>query len=140
MIDLDDFKLLSDQQGHAKGDAFLRDVASQLIGGLRPSDVVCRYGGEELIVILPNCSLEGAKQKAEALRLRIEVLSDVHEVKIAPLFGVASIPETATSMADVVPMADAALYEAKNSGKNCDVCAKIRASRDDMSLRRAIKA
>jgi diguanylate cyclase (GGDEF)-like protein len=137
MIDLDNFKRLNDAHGHAKGDAVLRDVAAQLIGGLRPSDVVARYGGEELMVILPGCSLEGAELKAEGLRARIEGLSEAHGTPISASFGVASVPETSTSPADVVPMADAALYLAKQAGKNCIRLAERRATRDDQ-LRLAV--
>jgi diguanylate cyclase (GGDEF)-like protein len=137
MIDLDDFKRLNDQHGHAKGDAVLRDIAAQLVGGLRPSDVVSRYGGEELMVILPGCSLEGAEIKAESLRARIEGLSEAHGTPISASFGVASVPETSTSPADVVPMADAALYTAKQAGKNCVRLAERRVARDDQ-LRLAV--
>jgi diguanylate cyclase (GGDEF)-like protein len=137
MIDLDNFKRVNDEHGHAKGDAVLRDVAAQLIGGLRPSDVVARYGGEELMVILPGCSLEGAQLKAEGLRARIEGLSEAHGVPITASFGIASVPETSTSTADVVPMADAALYVAKQAGKNCIRLAERRAGRDDQ-LRLAV--
>ena len=118
MIDLDNFKLLNDQHGHAKGDAVLRDVASQLVGGLRPSDVVCRYGVEELLVILPGCGLEDAALKAENLRQRIAGLSDVHETAVSASFGVAAIPETATGANELIAIADSALYRAKGAGKN----------------------
>lgn len=74
MLDLDNFKRLNDDHGHAKGDAVLRDVAAQIVGALRPTDVICRYGGEELVAILPDCSLEDALEKAELLRERIESL------------------------------------------------------------------
>jgi diguanylate cyclase len=132
MMDLDNFKRLNDQLGHAKGDAVLRDVAAQLVGGLRPSDVVCRYGGEELMVILPDCGMEDARIKAEALRLRVEGLSEVHDAPISVSIGVASIPETSTSVVDLVAMADAALYEAKRGGKNCIMSAEKRgAIRDE---------
>jgi diguanylate cyclase (GGDEF)-like protein len=137
MIDLDNFKRLNDEHGHAKGDAVLRDVAAQLVGGLRPSDVVARYGGEELMVILPGCSLEGAQIKAEGLRVRIEGLSEAHGVPISASFGVATVPETSTSPADVVPMADAALYAAKQAGKNCIRLAERRAG--DPQLRLAVR-
>lgn len=131
MMDLDNFKRLNDQLGHAKGDAVLRDVAAQLVGGLRPSDVVCRYGGEELMVILPDCGIEDARMKAEALRLRVESLSEVHEAPVSISIGLAAIPETSTSVVDLVAMADAALYEAKRTGKNCVAVAERRAGRDD---------
>ena len=126
MIDLDHFKQLNDQHGHAKGDAVLRDVAGQLVGALRPSDVVSRYGGEELLVILPECGLDDAVVKAEGLRARIESLSDVHGAAISASFGVAAVPETSGGLADLVPMADAALYAAKLAGRNCVKAADLR--------------
>lgn len=138
MIDLDNFKKLNDENGHAKGDAVLRDVAAQLVGGLRPSDVVSRYGGEELLVILPGCSLDDARGKAEMLRQRIEGLSDVHGVAISASFGVASVPETATSQADLIPRADAALYAAKAAGRNCVIAADRRAGREEHHPRLAV--
>jgi len=119
MIDLDHFKRLNDAYGHAKGDAVLRDVAGQLVGALRPSDVAARYGGEELLVILPGCGLEDAMLKAEMLRSRIEGLSELHGAPVSASFGVATVPETSSGMSDVVKMADAALYEAKKAGRNC---------------------
>ncbi len=130
MIDLDHFKKLNDVHGHAKGDAVLRDVAGQLVGALRPSDVVSRYGGEELLVILPGCSLEDAMLRAEILRARVESLGALHNTPITASFGVACVPETASAMADVVPMADAALYEAKQAGRNCVKAAKRRGPAD----------
>lgn len=138
MIDLDNFKRLNDENGHAKGDAVLCDVASQLVAALRPSDVVSRYGGEELMVILPNCGLEDAQLKAEMLRSRIESLSDAHCVHISASFGIASVPETSTGATDVIPMADAALYAAKQAGKNCVHMADRRAGHDDSQLHLAV--
>lgn len=119
MIDLDNFKKLNDAHGHAKGDAVLRDVAGQLIGALRPTDVVSRYGGEELLVILPECGLDDALAKAEALRARIESLSEIHAAAVTASFGVACVPQTSTGGGDLLPMADAALYAAKQQGRNC---------------------
>jgi diguanylate cyclase (GGDEF)-like protein len=119
MIDLDNFKLLNDKHGHAKGDAVLCEVAGQLVGALRPSDVVSRYGGEEILVILPNCDLEDALLKAEMLRSRIESLSETHGIAISASLGVACVPETSANRDDVVPMADSALYVAKQAGRNC---------------------
>jgi len=118
MIDLDQFKKLNDTYGHAKGDAVLRDVAAQMVGALRPADVVARFGGEELLVVLPNCGLEDARLKAEMLRSRIEGLGSVHNTTVTASFGVACVPETSTGLGDVVAMADAALYAAKQAGRN----------------------
>ena len=119
MLDLDHFKLLNDKHGHAKGDAVLRDVASQLVGALRPSDVVCRYGGEEILALLPSCDLEAAADRAETLRRKVEVLGEVHDTKISASFGVACVPETSNGASDLIAMADAALYRAKREGRNC---------------------
>jgi diguanylate cyclase (GGDEF)-like protein len=119
MIDLDNFKKLNDSHGHAKGDAVLRDVASQLVGSLRPSDVASRYGGEELMVILPNCNLADALLKAEILRARIEGLSEIHETSVSASFGVAAIPDNTNSHTELIPLADDALYDAKQAGRNC---------------------
>jgi len=138
MIDLDNFKQLNDVHGHAKGDAVLRDIAAQLVGALRPSDVVSRFGGEELLVILPNCDLDAAAIKAEILRERIEALSEAHGHPISASFGIAGVPETSTSAIDVIPMADAALYIAKQEGKNCVRIAERRSNRDDAQLRLAV--
>ena len=108
------------------------------MGGLRPSDVVSRYGGEELMVILPGCPLDDARHKAETLRARIEGLADAHGVAVSASFGVACVPETSSSPTDVVPMADAALYAAKQAGKNCVRTAQRRAERTDDQLRLAV--
>ena len=131
MIDLDHFKALNDQHGHAKGDAVLREVASQMVGALRPSDVACRYGGEELLVILPACDLDDALLKAEMLRGRVESLSETHGAAISASFGVACVPETSAGFADVVAMADGALYVAKQAGRNCVRAAATRTPRND---------
>lgn len=118
MIDLDNFKRLNDEHGHAVGDAVLRAVASAIVGAIRPSDVACRYGGEELVVLLPDCSLAEALGKAELLRARIECLSDIHGTRITASLGVATMLETATNMTEILPSADAALYRAKQAGRN----------------------
>lgn len=118
MIDLDDFKKLNDEHGHAKGDAVLKDVSAQLVGAVRSSDIVCRYGGEELLVILPECSLQEAVERAEIMRARIAALSDSHGCQISASLGVSSIAETAGSATELLSSADNALYLAKSEGKN----------------------
>jgi diguanylate cyclase len=119
MIDLDNFKDLNDRYGHAKGDAVLRDVAAQIVGTLRPTDVVCRYGGEEIIAILPDCALADAVAKAEQIRLRIQGVTDTQGCPVSASLGVAAMPETSVRGEELVPDADASLYLAKASGKNC---------------------
>lgn len=131
MVDLDHFKRLNDEHGHAFGDQVLRETASTLLGALRETDIVCRYGGEELVVILPDCPLERAADKAEFLRLRIEGLSNTHGTEISASFGVASLPHTSQSVTDLLSAADAALYRAKQGGRNQVVKAPLRPYRLD---------
>lgn len=119
MIDLDNFKHLNDRYGHAKGDAVLRDVATQIVGTLRPTDVVCRYGGEEIIAILPDCALADAVAKAEQIRLRVLGVTDIQGCPVSASLGVAAMPETSVRGEELIPDADASLYLAKASGKNC---------------------
>lgn len=126
MIDLDHFKKLNDEHGHALGDAVLREVAGVLMGGIRPCDVACRYGGEELVVLLPDCTGHEATAKAEILRARIESLSDNHGANVSASFGVASIPETSDRSSELLAQADAALFRAKAQGRNCVVAAPPR--------------
>lgn len=118
MIDLDHFKKLNDQHGHAVGDAVLRDVAAAILSALRKSDIACRYGGEELIILLPDSDLVTARTKAEEIRERIAEVSPVEGVAVSASLGVASIPQTSASPADLLTMADAALYRAKQEGRN----------------------
>lgn len=138
MVDLDHFKQLNDKHGHAKGDAMLREVAGQIVGALRPSDVVSRYGGEEILVILPSCPHDDALVKAEMLRARIEALSETHGAKISASFGVATVPDTATGAMDVVARADAALYAAKMAGRNCVISAAPREASEKPAPRLAV--
>ena len=117
MIDLDHFKKINDEHGHAMGDTLLAETASAILGAIRPCDIACRYGGEELVVLLPDCTLEEAGNKAEMLRMRIERLSDRHGIPLSASFGIATIPETST-LRDVMSDADRALYRAKQDGRN----------------------
>jgi diguanylate cyclase (GGDEF)-like protein len=126
MIDLDHFKRLNDQHGHAKGDTVLRDAAAVVINQMRETDVACRYGGEELIVVMPNCGLEAAAAKAERIRVGIEALSENGGVQVSASFGVAAIPATSLAAKDLVANADAALYRAKQEGRNRVVRAILR--------------
>jgi len=131
MVDLDHFKRLNDEHGHSFGDQVLRDAALTLTGSLRETDIVCRFGGEELVVILPDCPLERAADKAELLRLRIEELSNTHGTDISASFGVASVPHTSQSVTDLLQAADQALYKAKQGGRNQVAKAALRPYRPD---------
>lgn len=118
MFDLDNFKRLNDEHGHAMGDAVLTSVAATVVGAIRASDVACRYGGEEFVVLFPDCVMDEAADKAEVLRARIERLSEQHGVRISASFGIAGIRESSSKVADVLNDADEALYRAKAEGRN----------------------
>lgn len=126
MIDLDHFKKLNDEHGHALGDAVLTAVAGVIVGGIRPCDVACRYGGEELVILLPDCGLREGSKKAEILRARIEALSENHGTRITASFGVSSIPESSQKVSEILANADAALFLAKAQGRNRVVAAPFR--------------
>lgn len=128
MIDLDHFKRLNDELGHAVGDVVLCEVAAAIVGTIRPCDVACRYGGEELVVLLPDCGMVEAVAKAEMLRARIERLSENHGTRISASFGIATIPETSSKAGEAIASADAALYRAKAEGRNRIVSADHPAS------------
>ena len=121
MLDLDNFKSLNDTHGHPAGDAVLQACASLLKNALRASDIACRYGGEELVIILPDCGLEDARTRAEAIRSSLEAMT-YHEIegafRVTGSFGVASTTECGLSQNALLKAADAALYKAKKGGKN----------------------
>ena len=140
MFDLDHFKRLNDEHGHALGDAVLAEVGASIVGAIRPCDVACRYGGEEFVVLFPDCSMMEGMAKAEVLRGRIERLSENHGAKISASFGVATIPETSSKVIDVLADADAALYRAKGEGRNRVMSALHRPIRNAASKAPAVAA
>ena len=118
MIDLDHFKRLNDQYGHAKGDTVLRDASAVLVNRLRETDIACRYGGEELLVVMPDCDITCAAKKAEQLRVGIELLSEPNGAAVTASFGVASLQSGNHTIRELLANADAALYRAKQDGRN----------------------
>lgn len=121
LIDLDHFKAVNDKLGHPTGDLVLREVANLLLQSVRPADVVARFGGEELIVLMRGADEDGAASHAEELRAKIERLTfDAYpELKVTASFGVCSADVSSpTSSEAVIKRADEALYEAKWSGRN----------------------
>jgi diguanylate cyclase (GGDEF)-like protein len=124
MLDIDNFKQVNDRHGHLQGDTVLRAVARVLRQSSREIDEPARYGGEEMAVALPQTDLEGAYQFAERVRRRIEAL-DLQlpdgggSLHVTASFGVASLGTVEDQHKDsLVAAADAALYEAKRTGKN----------------------
>ena len=122
MIDIDHFKKVNDTYGHPTGDAILKQVARYLVGMMRRSDIVCRYGGEEMLVVMPDCDLAEGAKKANALREGIKALtlrSDGVEIpSVTASIGVALYPDHATDRVELVAAADQALYQAKRTGRD----------------------
>ncbi|MBN1242309.1 MAG: diguanylate cyclase [Spirochaetales bacterium] len=122
MFDIDDFKAVNDSFGHNAGDRVLKAVAGLLGGGIRATDLVARWGGEEFIALFPGTRLAGAARAAEKLRAAVEA-GDVCERRAVTLsVGVAERAE-GEGFEALVARADAALYEAKGAGKNRVVAA-----------------
>lgn len=118
MLDIDFFKKVNDNYGHNMGDKVLIKVSHALLKILRNVDIVCRWGGEEFVILLPTASLESAHSLAEKLRVHIEELEIDIVGHVSASFGVSSIKE-GEDMESVIDRADKALYLAKNSGRNC---------------------
>lgn len=119
-VDVDNFKQINDQYGHAVGDEVLRDIATAIRASLRGIDVVGRYGGEEIVVGLVGADLERATKIAEDLRAKVEALSfqgSAAGLKVTASFGVASMAP-GVSVDDLLGRADSALSLAKANGKN----------------------
>ncbi len=118
MCDVDHFKKFNDQHGHDQGDRVLQAVAAELKRGLRQIDYACRYGGEEFTGILPNTSPEGAATVAERFRAAVEDLV-IDGLRVTISIGVAGVPEHAVENPEaLVELADQALYQAKEGGRN----------------------
>jgi diguanylate cyclase (GGDEF)-like protein/PAS domain S-box-containing protein len=134
MIDLDHFKSFNDTYGHDAGDAVLREIAVSLTKGIRAEDFVCRFGGEEFVVILPTADLASSKMRAERLRTKTKELTVLYQGKsmgmITISVGVAVFPIQGTSPKDLMSAADAALYEAKRGGRDQVVVAIAKATEE----------
>ena len=122
MIDIDHFKQFNDNFGHDGGDAILRALGAFFKEHVRGSDIACRYGGEEFILILSPSTAEGARQHAEKIREDAGLLSVSHANRdlgaITLSLGVAIFPDHASEAEAIVKAADVALYQAKSGGRN----------------------
>lgn len=122
LLDIDFFKRVNDTYGHATGDITLKSLAKWVSESTRTSDIVCRYGGEEIAIILPHTGVAGAQEFAERLRLKIsqQVVKDPGEkaeFRVTVSIGVAQW-EKGVNMIDLIKRTDAALYHSKNTGRN----------------------
>jgi diguanylate cyclase (GGDEF)-like protein/PAS domain S-box-containing protein len=143
MIDLDHFKSFNDTYGHDAGDAVLREIGVSLTKGIRAEDFVCRFGGEEFVVILPTADLEASRARAERLRSKVKELTILHQGRSMGMLtisvGVAVFPEHGVSPKEVMAAADAALYEAKRGGRDQVVTALPKAV-DELAIPSAGKS
>lgn len=123
MIDIDHFKSVNDAFGHAIGDRLLQHLGKTLQEGLRSTDTVCRFGGEEFAIVMPDCELDAAGACGEAMRSRIAQLSALEQApRVTATFGVAQWCEGDTADS-LLQRADDALYQGKTDGRNRVVCA-----------------
>ena len=123
MIDVDNFKQVNDNYGHKIGDLVLIELANILLNQSRKSDIVCRFGGEEFIILLPQTNLEGADFMAEKIRKYIEkstlTLDNSKQLKFTISLGVSQVNILVDkNIEDCIKRSDDALYEAKDLGKN----------------------
>ncbi len=124
ICDVDHFKTYNDTLGHQAGDEALRAVAAKLAAEVRASDGVYRYGGEEFVLVLPEQSLQTARAAVERVRAAVEQLAIPHPGRgpggvVTMSFGIAGFrPGLTTTAEDLLEQADAALYEAKEAGRN----------------------
>ncbi|MDX6581749.1 MAG: hypothetical protein QOI10_933 [Solirubrobacterales bacterium] len=142
ILDIDDFKKVNDTHGHPQGDAVLKAIGRILAEESRGIDFPARYGGEEFVVALPETGTQGAAEVGERIRERIEdepvpLLEGEGEIRITASLGLATLPGSAANARELIAKADAALYEAKGSGKNRLVVVPTEAVRGPKVGRRA---
>ena len=117
MIDIDDFKKVNDEYGHQKGDNVLSDIGETTKRNIRQMDTAARYGGEELVVLMPNTNVDTAYEVAERIRREIEH-SNIEKIQVTVSIGIAESSKLADTPEKIVHAADEALYQAKKNGKN----------------------
>lgn len=129
MVDLDHFKRFNDTFGHEAGDVVLHEMGVFFSKHTRVDDIACRYGGEELVLILPNADLNGTRMRAEQLQQEAKELHIAQRGKplgmVTLSAGVAVFPLHGSSPAQLMAAADAALYRAKKNGRDCVMVADI---------------
>lgn len=123
IADIDHFKYFNDNYGHPAGDAILKELASILRTNVRHSDIVCRYGGEEFAILLPNTGKDGAVFTADKLRTLVETnLAEINKSKyigkITITAGVATYPDDGNTVDEIISKADKFLYIGKVRGRN----------------------
>ena len=121
MFDIDHFKRVNDELGHPRGDDLLRAVGAQLTRVLRQTDLRCRYGGDEFMIVLPDTPLAGALQVAESIRREmatLELVAGATSIAVTVSVGVATAAPDDLGATSLIERADVGLYEAKRAGRN----------------------
>jgi diguanylate cyclase (GGDEF)-like protein/PAS domain S-box-containing protein len=130
MMDIDHFKQINDTYGHPGGDEVLKSLGSIFSQGARESDIACRYGGEEFIIVLPRMGIEAALLRAEKWRTEVDAIlvrhGDLH-IRFTISAGVSAYPDHATDHERLIERADHALYIAKKDGRNRVTCFELHA-------------
>lgn len=120
MLDLDHFKKFNDTYGHDAGDTVVRETASFLLESVRAEDIVCRFGSEEFLVIVPVADLKTTQNRAERIRSKLRELTVLHQGRSLGILtvsvGVAELPRHGTTPKELIEAAEAALYRAKKEG------------------------
>jgi diguanylate cyclase (GGDEF)-like protein len=133
MLDVDRFKKFNDMFGHDAGDTVLRELGDYLAKFIRRGDLACRYGGEEFTLILPECSLEDTRRRAEELRTSFQQLSIKHRDivlgKVTLSLGIAVLPDHGTTAVELLAAADGALLRAKEEGRDRVLTAEVSPNR-----------
>jgi diguanylate cyclase (GGDEF)-like protein len=122
MFDIDHFKQFNDLAGHDAGDTLLRELGAFLKKNVRGGDIICRYGGEEFLAVLPGAGIEDARERAEQIRNGVKEMLVYHLgkplAKCTISLGVAAFPASGNEIETLVKAADTALYRAKNEGRD----------------------
>ena len=121
MSDIDHFKMINDTYGHPVGDKFLMEIASLMKKHTRDSDIVCRYGGEEFLLVFPGTALASAARRAEEIRQQCAEIIIQHEgidLNVTMSLGVATYPTHGKEAEEIIIKVDKALYQSKQSGRN----------------------
>ncbi|MBA3696930.1 MAG: GGDEF domain-containing protein [Methylotenera sp.] len=122
MLDIDHFKMFNDMHGHEAGDLVLKEVGLLLKNALRASDIACRYGGEEFVLVLPEADMEISKLRAETIRDNIRAINLVYGGLTLPSItvsiGICVFPDDGIEAETLLKAADDALYHAKRNGRD----------------------